>query len=261
MSGQQQSFIPDRAAFERDGLVVVRDLFTAAEMQLLSEQAATGNIGDSFMQKQDRSGNPVNLAMWNQVGEDIFGRVARNERLVDAAEHLLGETVYLYSAKMTMKDARQGGAWEWHQDYGYWYHYGCLRPAMLSAYLAVDRATRENGCLQVLRGSHLMGRIDHLRDGEQNQADPERVEVALQAYERVWVELACGDAVFFHCNLLHYSDANLSDARRWGFICSYNAVSNRPFKRVREYGNFTPLVKVPADAVLARPGSSDDHRS
>jgi ectoine hydroxylase-related dioxygenase (phytanoyl-CoA dioxygenase family) len=254
MTHQSQAFMPDRVAFERDGFVVARGLFTPAEMKLMSQEASAGNTGDSFMQKQDRSGNPVNLAMWNQVGEDIFGLVARNERLVDAAEHLIGDAVYLYSAKMTMKDARQGGAWEWHQDYGYWYHYGCMRPTMLSAYLAVDRATRENGCLQVLRGSHHIGRIDHLRDGEQNQADPERVEVALQSHERVWVELGCGDAVFFHCNLLHYSDANLSDARRWGFICSYNAVSNRPFKRVREYGNFTPLVKVPADTILSRSG-------
>lgn len=242
-------FLPDRAVFELDGFVIARGLFTAAELSLLSRAAAAGQTGDSFLKKQDRTGNPVNLAMWNQVGEDAFGLVARNERLVDAVEQLIGEPVYLYSAKMTMKDAYQGGAWEWHQDYGYWYNYGCLKPSMLSAYVAVDAATRENGCLQVLRGSHKLGRIDHLREGDQSLADPERVQAALQVHERLWVELAVGDVVFFHCNLLHYSDPNLSNRRRWGFICSYNTVSNQPFKRVRDYGNFTPLVKVPAAAL------------
>ena len=29
-----------------------------------------------------------------------------------------------------MKNAREAGAWEWHQDYGYWYDYGCLVPSM-----------------------------------------------------------------------------------------------------------------------------------
>jgi len=31
---------------------------------------------------------------------------------------------------MIMKNAREAGAWEWHQDYGYWYDYGCLVPSM-----------------------------------------------------------------------------------------------------------------------------------
>ena len=53
-----------------------------------------------------------------------------------------------------------GGAWEWHQDYGYWYHNGCMLPAMASVMVVLDRATHENRCLQVLRGSHHAGRFD-----------------------------------------------------------------------------------------------------
>ena len=34
---------------------------------------------------------------------------------------------------------------------------------------------RENGCLQVIKGSHRLGRVDHVLCGEQLQADPERV--------------------------------------------------------------------------------------
>ena len=40
---------------------------------------------------------------------------------------------------MTMKQPQEGGAWEWHQDFGYWYNYGCLAPEMMSIYVALDK--------------------------------------------------------------------------------------------------------------------------
>src|SRR6185503_5764484 len=68
--------------------------------------------------------------------------------VVDTMEEMLGGEVYHYHSKLTAKEPREGGAWEWHQDYGYWYHNGCVFPYMGSVMVALDRATRENGCLQ-----------------------------------------------------------------------------------------------------------------
>ncbi len=203
-----------------------------------------------MMTKADSLGNQVALKMWNRPGDDLFGMFPRNERIVDTMECLLRDSVYLYSAKMTMKQARHGGAWEWHQDYGYWYNYGCLLPTMASCLIAVNRSTRENGCLQVLSGSQRLGRIDHRRIQEQMVADEEHIEAAKKVFELVYVELKPGDAVFFDCNLLHRSDANESEHRRWHFICSYNTVKNVPYKRVRDYGNYEPLVKLPGSSIL-----------
>ena len=84
---------------------------------------------------------------------------------------------------MIMKDAKVGGAWAWHQDYGYWYQNGVLFPLLCSASIAVDPATRENGCLQVLKGSHHLGRIDHVLTGDQAGADLERVAEAQKRLE------------------------------------------------------------------------------
>ena len=85
---------------------------------------------------------------------------------------------------MILKEPLTGGAWEWHQDYGYWYNNGCLFPHLASCMIAVDRATKENGCLQVLKGSHHLGRIDHGKVGDQTGADLERVAAALERLER-----------------------------------------------------------------------------
>src|SRR5436853_541784 len=84
------------------------------------------------------------------------------------------------------KEPKVGGAWEWHQDYGYWYNNDCLFPDMASCYIAVDPATKENGCLQVLKGSNRMGRIEHGKSGSQTGADQRRVELARQYLEPVY---------------------------------------------------------------------------
>lgn len=240
---------PELETYKAKGYLIVRGLFLPQEIDLMKTEAERDLAGASLLTKSDRAGNPVNLAMWDRPQDDIYGMFSRNVRVVKNVETLLGAEVYLYSAKMIMKNAREGGAWEWHQDYGYWYDYGCLVPSMLSCLIAVDRATKENGCLQVLAGSHLMGRVNHDRINEQTMANPEHVEAARARFELVYLELEPGDAVFFDCNLLHRSDANRSDRRRWNYIASYNTVENKPYKRVRDYGNYEPLIQVPVNAI------------
>jgi hypothetical protein len=102
-----------------------------------------------------------------------------------------------------LKEARSGGAWEWHQDYGYWHHDGFLFPNMLSAFVALDPSTRENGCLQVLRGSHQMGRLGHGRAGGQMGTDPSASRRSRSAFERVHVEMTPVRCSFSIATRLH----------------------------------------------------------
>jgi ectoine hydroxylase-related dioxygenase (phytanoyl-CoA dioxygenase family) len=234
--------------FLRSGLLnagEVADFRNHARRQL-EEEAAKGAV----MSKGDKEGNKTLLRMWNHAGDDKYGLLARDERLVGLAQASIGKPVYLYSHKMTMKQPNEGGAWEWHQDFGYWHNYGCLAPDMNSIYIALDKSTRQNGCLQLLKGSHKLGRLNHIREEGQTNVDPEFIEAATQRFEHVYAEMEAGDALVFHSNLLHRSDANRSDTYRWGYICSYNAVENAPFKRVRDYGNYEELKTVPAGSFL-----------
>ena len=175
--------------------------------------------------------------------------IARSESIVGTAKKLLGDEVYHYHSKMIMKDAKVGGARAWHQDYGYWYQNGVLFPRLTSAYIAVDRATRENGCLQVIRSSHQLGRIEHVLTGEQAGADQSWVDEILKRLDLVYVEMELGDALYFHANLLHRSDQNHSDHPRWSMICCYNAKSNDPYKE-SHHPRYTPLTKVPDSEIL-----------
>jgi len=195
------------AQFHREGYFVADHLFDPEEIELLSRIARDDHrMTHEAAGRRDGEGGVVKLSVRNDLGDDIYAAFVRSRRIVETMERLLDGEVYHYHHKMILKEPRVGGAWEWHQDYGYWYNNGCLFPDLASCLIAVDRATRQNGCLQVLKGSHHMGRIDHVAIGDQTGADPERVEAALGRLERVDCELEPGSAIFFHSNLLHRSD-------------------------------------------------------
>lgn len=236
--------------FEQDGFVIVHDLLTAEQAALLGKIArADRDIAADRSARADGEGGAVELVVRNDLPEDsIYGAIVRSEPLVWAMETLLQDEVYHYHHKMILKEPRVGGAWTWHQDYGYWYNNGCLFPDMASCMVAVDQATQENGCLQVIRGSHRMGRVDHLQRGDQTGADEERVNAALERLELVHVEMDPGSAVIFHGNLLHRSDRNRSEHPRWAFICCYNTKHNNPWKESR-HPRYSPLDRWPADQI------------
>lgn len=240
----------EQAAFHRDGYVIVENLMSPAETTRLRDIArADKSMAESAYGREDADGAVVTLALRNELRETLYSAIARSRRIVDRMTRYLGDEVYHYHHKLILKEPRVGGAWEWHQDYGYWYNNGCLTPDMGSCLIAIDEATRENGCLQVLKGSHHIGRIDHGQTGDQTGADLERVEVARQRYDLVYVDLKPGSAVFFHSNLLHRSDRNHSDRPRWALICCYNTRGNSPYKPGR-HPQYTPLEIWEDDQIL-----------
>jgi len=245
----------DLEAYDNYGYIIKKGLLGIEEVTKFRDKARTDleyQLNDNeLIQKGDKEGNVTLLKMWYTAEDDIYGMLARDERLVNSSAELLNKPVYLYSHKMTMKQPGTGGAWEWHQDYGYWYNYACLTPEMLSIWIALDHSIKSNGCLQVLPGSHKIGRIDHVRTDGQTVAKNEYVEAARKRFDLEYVEMEPGDALIFHCNLLHRSDANTSDMPRWGYICSYNAVENAPFKKVREYGNYQEMKMVSSGSFMS----------
>ncbi|MFV0296941.1 MAG: phytanoyl-CoA dioxygenase family protein [Hyphomicrobiaceae bacterium] len=237
--------------YHEDGFVFVRNLFNADETAILrTAMEQDPAIKEHSLLRGDQEGGATRISLWNRAGDSVYGLAARTARVVDTAEALIGEPVYHFQSKLTAKEPKVGGAWEWHQDYGYWYYNGCLEPKMLSIMIALDETDAGNGCLKVVRGSHKLGRLDHVSvtDG-QNTTDPERMPHILARHETVECVLEPGDAVIFHGNTLHRSDQNKSDRRRWTFLCCYNAVSNDTFKKDDDR-YYVPLQKVDDDAVM-----------
>lgn len=228
--------------FHRDGFLIVEGLLDQEEVSLLRNIAkADHELSQRVVSRADGEGGAVKVVVNNELPLDtIYGALVRSRRIVRPMEQLLGDEVYHYHHKMILKEARVGGAWAWHQDYGYWYNNGCLWPDLGSCMIAVDQATKENGCLQVVRGSHHLGRIEHGQVGDQTGADPERVAEIVQRLPIVYCELDPGSAILFHSNLLHRSDQNRSERPRWAFICCYNTKHNNPYQESR-HPRYSPL--------------------
>jgi len=240
------------AAYERDGFLRLQGLFARDEVEPLARACRVDpELEGALLAVADSAGNPQEVVSWTELSEDLVGVMPRLARLVEAAEDLIGGPAYHWHSKLSMKKPGSAGRWDWHQDYGYWYDEGCLRPDMTTCMIAIDAAFRENGCLQLVRGSHRLGRIDHMRLGEASGVDPERLGLILARFETVECVMEPGDALFFHANTLHASGPNLSASPRTLLHCSYNAVDNAPFvKEGQEHHRFRPLKKLPDSAIL-----------
>lgn len=142
-----------------------------------------------------------------------------NPRFLVAASQLLGNVpVRFWHDQLFWKPAKQGGVVAWHQDYSYWTR---TKPiAHLTCWCGLDDATKENGCLQYIPGSHqwgllpkpvIAGELEGIKDylNEEQKKQLEKPQLA---------EVKAGEAVFHHSLTLHGSGANTSPRPRRAFV-------------------------------------------
>jgi len=131
--------------------------------------------------------------------------------IVDCMLAVLGPDLTLWRSNFFTKEP---GAKEipWHQDYGFW----PISPALnVSAWLAIDAATTENACVQIVPGTHKsqLPLIPSTPDMEfQQMTDPAFVDTS----RKVDMVLKPGEFFLFNECTLHHSNANRSTQRRLG---------------------------------------------
>jgi ectoine hydroxylase-related dioxygenase (phytanoyl-CoA dioxygenase family) len=149
-------------------------------------------------------------------------------RLLDAVEALLGpDLVLLYSHILNKKPG--GLRVTWHQDGPYWHR---VEPKIaVTAWIALDDSTLENGCMRVIPGSH-RGRRDlgqtlsdtpDLIQAQPYELPPDVVDEA----KAVPIVLRRGDLSLHDSYLAHGSEPNRTDARRAGLTVRYVAATTR----------------------------------
>ena len=226
----------EKRAFDSDGFLVKENLFSADEVGAIRAMVAARVSTAQPRVLPDVSGHDVSVRI--ETGcppDDILEIIARQRRVVDLAQNLLEGEVYHYFTKLPQKGL-QGGSFEWHQDYRFWYKQGCLRPAMCAVSILLDPMLSDNGPLRLIRGSHLLGRLDHLElPGEQARVADGRLSAILERYPVAEVVAPAGTAVFFHANTIHGSPANSSGKPRRTIIPCYNLLGNSPY--LKGYGN------------------------
>ena len=239
----------DLNEFNKNGFIIKKQLFTHDEIKKLINFINSNPDKENQSRKTKSSTGYLDLTIWNHPSDDLFGKFSTNERIVKPMEEYLGDEVYHYHSKIIWKKPGDGG-FDWHQDYGYWYHNACLYPDMGSCFIMLDRATKENGCLKVLKGSHKVGRIGHgVSDTPEQTADMERIAELEKRHESVYITAEPGDVLFFHANLLHSSDENKSSESRRTLIVCFNTKSNNPYKE-SGHASYTRLKVSPSNAIM-----------
>jgi hypothetical protein len=198
-----------RSAYEHDGYVIVQGLFTPDECATYKAetQRLVAELGE-------HGGVLVGLA----ANSEVFREAARHPKLLDALESVIGPDIEFLSDKVVYKSKGKEFGSPWHQDWMYW------RGAhKISAWIALDPATVENGCLHLVPGSH---REVAVHDGTPKEGEGFGHQLRNEAIDETRVISApceVGDAVLFHDLTLHASHPNLTGADRYSLISTYRS--------------------------------------
>lgn len=159
---------------------------------------------------------PSGVRVWMADAMDpVTQREVTNQRLLACLQQLIGPHVEFLSVKAVFKDHDTDFASPWHQDWFYWQ--GATK---ISAWIALDDAVPENGCLQIVPGSHR--RVFEKKEVDDGKGFGHRVdEQDLAGLSVETVPVQRGDTIFFHDLAMHGSHPNTSGTDRWSAIATY----------------------------------------
>ena len=220
-----------KADFERDGFVVVRQLLGPEEQASLHAaldryiRDVVPGLAASHAFYDDRS-RPETLKQLQHMGTDVFFQAyRRHPRWCLLATSLLGEPVEAQEPEWFNKPPGTNHVTPPHQDN---YYFNLVPPRVVTIWMALDRVDRENGCLRYVAGSHRRGfrphdqsRVLGFSQGITDYGDDDFAR-------EVEIHLAPGDVVVHHGMTIHRAEANQSiDRQRRAFAMVFRGESCR----------------------------------
>jgi phytanoyl-CoA hydroxylase len=223
-----------RATYDRDGVIVVPDVFSAAEIAELRrvtdgfvDRSAAVGANDEIYDLEDThsAAEPrVRRLKTPHLHDPAYFRASRNARIVEILKDLWG-SVRFDTGKLNMKSAGYGAPVEWHQDWAFYPH---TNDDLAAVGIMIDDVDMENGPMLVVPGSHRGPIWDHHGpDGRFCGAiDPARLDLDLSR------ALPClgkaGSVTVHHVRAVHGSATNLSGKERRFLLYQYRAADAWP---------------------------------
>src|SRR5579864_530492 len=198
-----------KTAYDRDGFVAVEGLLAVDEVETLRAEIVAVALGErgEIAGAEPRAGRSdealvgdiLAIHMPHKISPLVRATMA-HPRIVPILESLIGPDVKAMQTMLFVKRAGKPGQ-AWHQDE----HYIPTRDRSLcGAWIALDNATIENGCLWVLPGSHRTGYLYAQREhGNPDEFDFAKESFGFDESAEAPVEVATGSLVFFNGYLLH----------------------------------------------------------
>ena len=247
------------AEFERQGFLLLPDLFSAAEVEPLQADLPRIFALDRPEVPKSSTGEP-RLAHRLERYSEPFARLLRHPRMLEPARQLLGGAVYSHQYKVVTKQPFGALDFPWHQDYATWQALdGMPQPQAINFALFLDEVTEFNGPITVIPGSHrhgvAAGGVVPLDGSSDFHAlAPATVARLVAEGGLVAPKGKAGTGLFFHGCLAHASAPNLSPWPRRNVYSSINRVDNAICRPTRPefFANqdATPLQVLPDDCLL-----------
>jgi ectoine hydroxylase len=174
----------------------------------------------------------------------LLDRLTRLDVLLDPAQQILQDRVYVYQFKVNLKAAFVGDFWPWHQDFSFWSKEDEMpEPRAITVGIFLDEVTEFNGPMYFIPGSHRSGCHDvdeaecaagpgewhrHVAASLSHQSDPRKVTALAARHGILAPKGERGTVLFFDCNVVHASPGNISPLERRILFITYNSVTNIP---------------------------------
>src|SRR6478672_13556747 len=223
-----------RAAYDRDGVIVVPDVFTAAEIdelrrvtdQFVQKSAAVAANDEVYdLEDTHSAAEPrVRRLKAPHLIDPAYFRASRNDTVVAILAELWG-SVRFDTGKLNMKSAGYGAPVEWHQDWAFYPH---TNDDLAAVGIMLDDCDIENGPMMVIPGSHLGPVYDHHgSDGRFCGAlDPDACGLDLSP--AVPCLGKAGSITVHHVRAVHGSATNFSGKERRSLLFQYRAADAWP---------------------------------
>ena len=245
----------DREQYAEEGYVVLRGFFGPDELSPLMDrflQTVRGRceIPDEMLVMKDvmvvkgavdPETEESGVAKVQDFHNDpvLFERYSKNPRLLDLMESLLGPDLEVIHTMLINKPPGVDGRHPFHQDLLYF----PFRPAdwIVGTSTALEEVTRENGCLEVIPGSHKGDLMEHENpDWEHLNIGYFGVKGMEGEPERVYLEMQPGDMVLFHPQLIHGAGRNRTDGFRRTILTHYASARCKYLPGAESVGELRP---------------------
>ncbi len=249
------------ADFERDGFLILPDLFSPDEVAILRAALPAVFAEDTPANVVEKASGQVRTAMGLHLRHPTFASLVRHPRLLEPAQQIAGPALYVQQVKVNVKAAFDGEQWQWHYDFATHHEEdGVPEPRALNLHVFLDDVTQFNGPLYFIPGSHKRGPVKAFLDSETTSYDLWCVErdTVSDLVDRgglVAATGAAGTALIFGDSLVHASPGNLSPWNRSIFSMIVNPVANALTKYGRpdykHHRDLTPIAPLPDDCLRA----------
>ena len=165
--------------------------------------------------------------VFNCHTEGATRSVAESQAISEVVAGLLGEDIDCFQSQFIFKNPGVIGQ-PWHQDS---YYFRFDKQPQVGVWLALSRATLENGCLWVLPGSHRGPVFEHIPDTRAGASEGYREIVSEDVSAREPVVMEPGDVLFFHSFLMHMSTDNVAEERRAAMVYHYGRAGSRAISK------------------------------